>query len=154
MPTLAPPSAIAEDLLDVTAGLRRRARRLVQRPPALQQLTVAQLELVRMLRRNPGCSVADAADELSVAPNTVSTLVGQLCAAGIVQRHVDADDRRVARLHLVTGVQDTLRAWRDRRTEVVGAALNRLPDADQRRIAAALPALARLLDELPAGALS
>ena len=44
--------------------------------------------------------MADAAAELGVAPNTVSTLVRQLADAGVLERVRDSADGRVVRLRL------------------------------------------------------
>jgi DNA-binding CsgD family transcriptional regulator len=66
------------------------------RPEELSQLTGSQLELVRLLRHRPGLSVSQVADELNLAPNTVSTLVRQLVDAGLVVRGCQQAERRVA----------------------------------------------------------
>src|SRR6185437_8234753 len=66
-----------EQLLDALGAFRRTLRRHVGAPFS-PPLTSAQVELVRVVRREPGTSVAEAAEKLGVAPNTVSTLVGQL----------------------------------------------------------------------------
>ena len=137
-----------EDLLDALSGVRRAIRRSTDRPAFLSSLTGAQVELVRLLRRQPGLTVAEAAAELRVAPNTVSTLVRQLVEAGFVERAVDGNDRRVARLNLAPAVGNKVQAWRDRRVETIEAAVGRLSPEDRERIAAAVPALARLSREL------
>jgi DNA-binding MarR family transcriptional regulator len=137
-----------EDLLDALSGVRRAIRRSTHRPAFLSSLTGAQVELVRLLRRRPGLTVAEAAAELRVAPNTVSTLVRQLVEAGFVARAVDENDRRVARLNLAPAVRNKVQAWRDRRIETIEAAVGRLSPDDRERIAAAVPALARLSREL------
>ena len=69
-------------------AIRRSGRRHAGRPEELSQLTGSQLELVRLLRRRPGISVNQVADELNLAPNTVSTLVRQLVDAGFVVRRL------------------------------------------------------------------
>jgi hypothetical protein len=56
--------ASPEDLLEAVSAIRRAARRRVGRPVELSVLTGAQLELVRLLRREPGVSIADAAARL------------------------------------------------------------------------------------------
>jgi DNA-binding MarR family transcriptional regulator len=137
-----------EDLLDALSTIRRAIRRSTDRPAFLASLTGAQIELVRLLRRQPGLTVAEAASELRLAANTVSTLVGQLVEAGFVERTVDESDRRVARLNLAPGVRKKVQAWRDRRVETIEAAVGRLAADDRERIAAALPALTRLGNEL------
>ncbi len=99
------------------------------KPVELTSLTGSQLELVRLVRRRPGVSVAEAAAALRLAPNTVSTLVRALTDKGAMTRFVDPADRRVARLDLDPDVRRTVHAWRDRRAEAVAAASLRLsPD--------------------------
>jgi len=145
--------AAAEDLLDALSGLRRAVRRTAGRPAELADLTGAQLELVRLVRRSPGLSIADAARELRVAPNTISTLVRQLADAGFVSREVDEADRRVARLRLEPAMQRKVEAWRDRRVEAIEQALAGLPELERRRLESAIPTLLRLgagVEEEPA----
>ena len=60
----------------------------------------AQLELLQLVEAEPGVGVAAAARSLHLAGNSVSTLVNQLVEADLLQRAVDPDDRRAARLHL------------------------------------------------------
>jgi DNA-binding MarR family transcriptional regulator len=136
-----------EELLDALGAFRRTLRRHVGSPLS-PPLTSAQVELVRVVRRKPGISVAESAEKLGVAPNTVSTLVGQLSDARVLVRRVDGDDRRVARLDLVPEVRRKVDAWRDRRTVVLNQAFNRLSQADRRRLDEAVPALERLAREL------
>jgi len=136
-----------EELLDALGAFRRTLRRHVGAPFS-PPLTTAQVELVRVVRREPGTSVAEAAEKLGVAPNTVSTLVGQLSDAHVIVRRTDPGDRRIARLDLTPDVRRKVDAWRDRRVVALTRALNRLSQADRRRLEEALPALERLSREL------
>jgi DNA-binding MarR family transcriptional regulator len=137
-----------DELLDALSSLRRAVRRGSARPSELSALSGAQLELVRLVRRQPGISVADAAAELRVAANTVSTLVRQLTEADVLVRRVDSDDRRIGRLDLQPGIRRKVEAWRDRRSDALDGALARLSQRDRARIEAALPALTALTEEL------
>jgi DNA-binding MarR family transcriptional regulator len=139
---------MADSLLASTASMRRSGRRYGRRPTELATLSGAQLELVRLVRRRPGVSVADAAADLRLAANTVSTLVRQLTAAGLLVRNVDERDRRVARLELTAEMADKVGAWRDRRMTALASAMGRLTPHDQQRLAAALPVLAQLAEQL------
>ncbi|MEQ7010333.1 MarR family transcriptional regulator [Actinopolymorpha sp. B17G11] len=140
---------LAEELLSGIGALRRGLLRCGPDWP-FGPLTGAQAELLRLVRREPGISVANAAATLRVAPNTVSTLVRQLSAAELLRRDADASDRRVARLQLTAAAEGRLGAWRDRRSHAVAAALRTLP-ADQRAVlAAVVPALAALTNHLEA----
>ncbi|MEQ4208309.1 MarR family transcriptional regulator [Actinopolymorpha sp. B9G3] len=140
---------LAEELLSGIGALRRGLLRCGPDWP-FGPLTGAQAELLRLVRREPGISVANAAATLRVAPNTVSTLVRQLSAAELLRRDADASDRRVARLQLTAAAEGRLGAWRDRRSHAVAAALRTLP-ADQRAVlSAVVPALAALTHHLEA----
>jgi DNA-binding MarR family transcriptional regulator len=141
-------SAQADQLLKAMASLRRNGRLLAGRPVELSSLTGSQLELVRLVRRRPGVSVAQAAEELRLAPNTVSTLVRQLTDSGLLLRRVDPADRRVARLALTAGMQRKVDAFLDRRIATLSAAIDQLPAGDRRRLADTLRVLEHLADGL------
>ncbi|AOW93439.1 transcriptional regulator [Rhodococcus sp. WMMA185] len=134
----------AEQLFNAIGLLRRHTRRRVGRPWPETPLTGSQTELVRLLRRHPGTSVAEAASALGLAANTVSTLVRQLIEAGLVEREPDANDRRVARLALTTSARSQVEHWRDRRNVEVEAAFASLSPQDRAAIESAVPAITRL----------
>jgi len=141
----------ADQLLAAVAAIRRTLRRTSGRPGVLTGLTTAQVELVYLLRREPRISVAEAAERLRLAPNTVSTLVGQLTAAGLVVRGSDPSDRRVVRLDLEPGIRQRVSEWRDRRAEVLARAIEALPAAEQEVLHAAAQTLAGLAGTLDIG---
>jgi DNA-binding MarR family transcriptional regulator len=139
---------LAAELIETLGRIRRHTRRRTERPWPLDALSLAQLDLMRVVRRRPGISVAGAAAELGVAANTVSTLVSSLVAAGMLRRTRDPDDRRAAQLFLSPQSTRRVNRWRDQRTAVVSAALDNLAPQERTAIAKALPALARLATEL------
>jgi DNA-binding MarR family transcriptional regulator len=137
--------AQAGRLLEALGSLRRQLRRTVGRPWPVTELTGSQIELVRLVRREPGIPVSEAAERLGVAANTVSTLVRQLTDAGLLRREADPADRRVARLQVTAAARRRIEGWRDRRAEAVATALERLHEDDRRVLAQAAPALERLV---------
>jgi DNA-binding MarR family transcriptional regulator len=141
---------LADQLLELIATLRRGLRRATTQPWPGGALTGAQLELLRTVRREPGISVNEAAETLRVAPNTVSSLVGQLVDAGLMLRAQDARDRRVARLDLAPAARRRLEAWRDERTLALREALERLGEDDLRALDAARGPLVRVVEALDA----
>ena len=147
-------AGLADDLYDVIGLLRRRSRRLVGAPLPELALSGAQLELLRVVRRNPGITVAESARVLGLAANTVSTLVGQLLTLGVLVREQDASDRRVARLDLTPPARDGLEQWRDRRAQTTATALAALPVDERARLAEALATIARIAADLPASSKS
>ncbi|WP_449224298.1 MarR family winged helix-turn-helix transcriptional regulator [Amycolatopsis pigmentata] len=139
---------LAENLMTRTAGLRRVIRRTVRATVAGEPLRGAQVELLRTVEMRPGIGVAAAARALHMAGNSVSTLVNQLVDAGLLERRVDPDDRRAARLELTETAKARLANWRRARTELVSRALDLLSEEDVRALEAAVPALDRLLEAL------
>jgi DNA-binding MarR family transcriptional regulator len=139
---------VADELLTAMSSIRRGVRRLAGRPAELAALTGAQVELVRLLRRRPGLTVNQAAEELGLAPNTVSTLVRQLAGAEVLIRRVDETDRRVVHLELTREMRNRTEAFRDRRVAFLGEAIAELPQADQRRMLDTVRLLGRLSAEV------
>ncbi len=135
--------AVADQLISTIARIRRAGRRQ-GRPVELRELTGAQLELLRLVGRQPGVSVAVAARELRLAANTVSTLVGRLTEAGLMVRQVNESDRRIAMLDLSAGIREQIDAWRDRRVVSLAAAIEELEGDEQRGFAGAVALVERV----------
>lgn len=140
----------AGQLIAASSGLRRALRRRLQRGDGVSGLSDAQRELVRIVRRHPGIHVGEAALELHLAANTVSTLVTGLVAEGWIRRDPDPQDGRSALLSLTPEAERHVEEWRDRRQAVLTEALGSLGPDDRDRIAAALPALQRLVESVKA----
>ncbi len=136
-------------VIAASSGLRRALRRRL-RSDDVSGLSDAQRELVRTVGRNPGIRVGEAALELHLAANTVSTLVTSLAASGWLRRDTDPQDARSARLSLTPGAERSIEERRDRRLAIVTDAMGALSTDDQRRIVAALPALDRLVERVQA----
>ncbi len=146
------PATAAADLLGAIGQVRRAARRSARQAWRQQPLPPAQSELLRLAAGRPGITVADAAQELRLAPNTVSTLVGRLTSAGLLRRDRSDTDGRAALLTVTDRASRRLAEYRDLRAELAGHALAGLPAADQRALAAAVPALLRLAEGMEARA--
>jgi DNA-binding MarR family transcriptional regulator len=137
---------LAEGLMPTVVALRRAVRRRTRERMGVPAQPPALVELLRAVQDAPGIGVAGVARRLRLAENSVSTLVRTAVADGHLRRTPDPADRRAARLELTGAAHERLRRWRAVRGEVVDAALARLDAADHDAIAAALPALTRLLD--------
>jgi DNA-binding MarR family transcriptional regulator len=139
---------LADQVLSAIASIRRSGR-LVGRPVELADLTGAQLDLVRLVRRRPGISVAEAAAELRLAPNTVSTLVRQLTNSDMLLRSADMTDRRIARLELTEDMADKVGRFRDRRVAMLASAFAELPPTELQRLEAGVALLQQVAARLP-----
>jgi DNA-binding MarR family transcriptional regulator len=139
---------LAAGLLTVIGPLRRALRREGRRGLPGDPLPASQAELLRLVRLQPGIGVREAAQQLGVAANTVSTLVNQLVAAGLLSRDRDPVDGRAARLELTARARRRVALWRDQREQALSAALDEL-DAEQRQaLERSLPALHKILEVL------
>jgi DNA-binding MarR family transcriptional regulator len=140
-----PGTGHGDDLMRILGQLRRSVRRRVRQDWPHAPLPETHLELLRLVGERPGLRVQEAAGALRLAPNTVSTLVNKLVAAGLLERR---RDRRDGRAHLTRAAVRRMAAWRDRRQALVAQAMSTLVPADRAAIAGALPALRRLADAL------
>jgi DNA-binding MarR family transcriptional regulator len=133
------------------SAVRRAARRGTRRRSWTEPLPPAQSELLRLAAQMPGLTVAQAARELRLAPNTVSTLIGKLTEQGLLERTQSSTDGRSVLLNITAKARNRLAEWRDLRAELGGPALASLSAADQEALAAAVPALLRLAEQMEAG---
>jgi DNA-binding MarR family transcriptional regulator len=148
----APPAAAnreaAADLLAAISAVRRTARQTVRRAWWDEPLPPAQGELLRLVAGRPGISVAEAARELRLAPNTVSTLVGRLTDQGLLGRERALADARSVNLTVTGKARQRIADWRDLRAELTQRAMAQLTAEDRQALARAVPALQRLAERL------
>ncbi|SFH20129.1 MarR family winged helix-turn-helix transcriptional regulator [Streptomyces mirabilis] len=133
-----------EALADALAGVQRLIRRRLRSGTAAPRLRGAEVELLRLVVARPGIGVSEAAKELYLAGNSVSTLVNQLARDGYLNRETDPADRRAARLLPTQAADARLHDWRERRTALVRRQVARLDEAERAALEAALPALRKL----------
>ncbi len=149
-----PPADLAKaeagELLTAAGAIRRIARRAVRNSATAQALPPARSELLRLAARRPGISVAEAAHEMRLAPNSVSTMVSRLTADGLLSRDRASSDGRTVRLTPTEAGMERIAQWQDIRTGLAGRALGQLSEADRQAIRAAIPALARLAEQMEA----
>ncbi|KKD03040.1 MarR family winged helix-turn-helix transcriptional regulator [Streptomyces sp. WM6386] len=137
-----------EELADALVGVQRLIRRRLRREMPAPQLRGAEVELLRLVVDRPGIGISDAARELYLASNSVSTLVNRLARQGYLVRETDPTDRRAARLMPTPAAEARLSEWRKRRADLVRHQVARLDEADLETLAAAIPVLRRLADNL------
>ncbi|MFK0023902.1 MarR family winged helix-turn-helix transcriptional regulator [Streptomyces sp. NPDC090798] len=136
--------SLSDALADALAGVQRLIRRRLRSGMTAPRLRGAEVELLRLVVARPGIRVSEAAKELYLAGNSVSTLVNQLARDGYLNRETDPADRRAARLLPTAAADARLRDWRERRAALVRRQVARLDEADRAALEAALPALRKL----------
>ena len=92
--------------------------------------------------------MAEAAAELHLAPNSVSTMVSKLAEDGLLNRDRVASDGRSVRLSVTEAGAARVEQWRDIRTDLAGRAIDLLAPADRQALVAAIPALSRLAEQM------
>ncbi|GAA3996968.1 MarR family winged helix-turn-helix transcriptional regulator [Streptomyces sp. NBC_01352] len=138
------PETFPEELADALVGVQRLIRRRLRRDMPDPRLRGAEVELLRLVVDRPGIGISDAAKELYLAGNSVSTLVNQLSRQGYLVRETDPADRRAARLLPTPAAEARLSEWRRRRADLVRRQVARLDAADREALYAAIPALREL----------
>lgn len=135
---------LAAELFGIVGRFRRQLRRSTRAGFDVDGLTQSQVELLRLVGRQPGISVREAATELALAPNTASTLVSKLVADGMLVRAVDPDDRRVGRLRLTEPAQQIADESRAARRAALAEVLDRLDADDRADLVRGLDVLSRM----------
>ncbi len=147
----APPASVGTDahqLTDVVTRLRRALRASIRTEYSWERLPMAQIEMLQLLADRAPMRISDIATRQRLAASTVSGLIGQLMASGLVQRTVDPRDRRASAVTLAEAGREQLEAWQHAHETRIQHALDALPAEDRRRVQAAIPALDRLADAL------
>ena len=143
--TASPPAAsLSSQLADVLGRIGRGLRYRTRAARETLDVTHSESELLRLLARKPGIRVHDAATELGVASNSVSTLVKQLSRVGLLTRCADPQDGRVAQLRLTAEAEEWVTQLGNAREDALARALETLDADDQERLGAAVPAMKRL----------
>jgi DNA-binding MarR family transcriptional regulator len=132
------------ELFSVVGRFRRQLRRSTGGGFDAAGLTQSQGEMLRLVGRQPGISVREAATELGLVPNTASTLVSKLAADGLLARTVDADDRRVGRLRLTEPAQRIADESRAARRAALSTVLDELDPSQLDSLERGLEVLAEM----------
>ena len=137
-------SDLAGEVFAVVGRFRRRLRRSTRQGFDTDGLTQSQVELLRLVGRQPGISVRAAAAEPGLAANTASTLVSKLVSDGYLLRTVDTEDRRVGRLRLTEPAQLIADESRAVRRAALSTVLGRLSADDRADLVRGLGVLSRM----------
>lgn len=141
-------AADARALGTTASRLRRALRRGIRLDLRWEDLPMAHVELLQCLADQPGLKVGQVARTLRLAPNTISTLVAQLSANGLLETDTDQTDRRARLLRPSAAGYSQLSRWQAAHERMLGAAVQQLTAADRDALLAALPAFESLIDIL------
>jgi DNA-binding MarR family transcriptional regulator len=119
---------------------------LVRRLPAGVGLSLTTASTLSLLERDGPLRLSDIAAREGVTQPGMTQLVTRLERDGYAQRRADPDDARVVLVGITATGRRLLAERRATRAARLRALIGTLPAADQERIAAAVPALARLAE--------
>lgn len=151
-------AALASALLNVAPKVLRRINadvpltdEDVEDIPGLHDVselraTPGQLSLLQILVERERCTMQELAEHLAVAPSTVTAMVKRLLAQGYVERHHDTTDWRTVWVRPTERGLLAVTVYDRARCASLQRRLARLTEDDCRAIAAALPALQRLME--------
>ena len=131
---------VANRLHSAAIHLLRRARRV----DAESHLPAPQLSALSVVVYGGPITLGALAAAEQVRPPTMTRLVAAMEAAGLVEREVDATDRRVVRIRPTPRGRRLLDEGRSRRIAVIAEALASLPATDVADIARALDAIEKV----------
>ena len=130
-------------------AIGRLSRRLRSTAAARDaDLAPTAVSLLLSVVRNGPIRLSELADTEGLNPTMLSRVVGALVQDGLLRRSSDVGDRRAAWVEASAAGRKLAERMRRERTAAVDAALERLTDAERRRIEQALPALEALAEEL------
>ena len=93
------------------------------------------------MAEQPGARPGQLARLLHMQANTVTTIVNALTARGLISRASADGDRRAVELTVTPAGQQAVHTLQATNAAVLHLALSTLPEAQQRALAAAVPAL-------------
>ncbi|WP_256328575.1 MarR family winged helix-turn-helix transcriptional regulator [Nocardioides sp. YR527] len=128
------------------APTMERLVRLVREVSTAGEVSTTGAAVLARLGRLGGQRITDLARAEGVSQPAMTQLVNRLEQDGLVLRTSDSADRRGVLVETTDRGREVTTARRTQRAEVLEAALERLDGADRTAIAAALPALDRLVD--------
>ena len=149
MPTATSPSTrsgaragLADELLVIVTRLARRLRRLAD-----DGISPTMRSILNTLEKHGPLTHGDLAQAERVKPPTITAAVDRLEQDGLVTRERCDQDRRVTRVQITEGGRELLAEGRRQRTAYLERRLRALSADDRAALAAAAPALERLLDD-------
>ncbi len=133
---------VADELRPAVLRLTRELRHETER----LGVTARQATLLWLIRGTPGLSLRELAELERISPPALSGHVDRLERAGLVERVRSTSDRRRVGLRLTPDGERLQRRIRARRTTWLADRLERLSPEELEAVAAALPALRRIVE--------
>lgn len=102
--------------------------------PELDALPLAQLRLFWTIHYLPDGTMKDFSERLGVSQSTVTQLADRLVRRGLVDRHADAEDRRVVRLRASESGRQILGKVKTQQDRTLNAVWDAMMDGEQQSV--------------------
>jgi DNA-binding MarR family transcriptional regulator len=136
----------ADPAAEVSLGLERLYGWLRLATPAVEWNSVALSTLGQLARRGP-LRITDLVAAERITQPGMTSLVGRMAAAGLVDRQADPSDGRATLVCLTPAGVAYVEQIHQRRAEVIARHVRGLPPAQLQSLVGALDALASLADQ-------
>jgi DNA-binding MarR family transcriptional regulator len=141
---------VGDQLVALVQGLGRALVQSTRSAGHLPALPESQVAVLRRLSHTGGLTPAQLAADLHLARPTISNLVRDLTADGLIERRPAPTDGRSVVLVPTARAEGMLNAFRQGRSEVMAHALAGLSAQEREQLAASLPAFKKLLERVRA----
>ncbi|PNI08524.1 transcriptional regulator [Arthrobacter sp. AFG7.2] len=131
---------LAVAVLDISFEVRRKSHE----GTGVLPLSSGVLDVIRVIERHPGITVAEVAARLGRQLSNVSSQLRELVALGLVTRVRDDADKRYVALHPTPESQRIKALLEGAWAAALASASSRLLPEEREQIAASLPVLQRL----------
>ncbi|WP_167409483.1 MarR family winged helix-turn-helix transcriptional regulator [Streptomyces africanus] len=139
---------VAAGLVACLPALNRYVKQGIDRELPYPALPERQLALLQYVAEHDGATVHQASEALRMMPNNVSALVTRLTEAGLLERHRDDTDKRVAHLRVTAKSRQRIGEVENIAATQLASALRTLTDGDRDALGSALGALEALTRHL------
>jgi DNA-binding MarR family transcriptional regulator len=142
------PAEVADDDVQRLAQTARSAvwalRRFGEKEAGLSRLPHSEIEVLRAVEEQPGCTVSDIARVLNLQSSNVSTTVRRLVDRGLLEKRSDPSDGRSFRLHQTPVAERNNQKIDEMWADGIRSLLMGMDPEDAAKLVEAAPLLARL----------
>lgn len=135
-------------LAGILSPLRRALLTASRAAHDLPDIPDAQIQVIRALPAGESRAPSDLADELRLDRSTISNLLASMQRSGLIERRPDPSDGRRALVSTSARARSIFASFDAASARILGEALGVLDPTDRMAVAAAVPALERLLSAL------
>lgn len=145
------PEKVAEILNGFGEVMSRLMVDQLQKHLSELDLTLPQVQVLRILRREGTVPTGKLAVCLRISAPATTQLTDRLIRKGLIERRPSEDDRRTVLVALSGKGKSLVDRFRERRNAIFGAALSQLSEEEQSQVVSSLQKVIAVLESFEAG---